>query len=85
MASNKFTELQGFSEADLSAQLKDTESQYVKMRFEHATQGLGNPLELREVRRDIARVKTELRRREVADMSAEELAGRSKKRERRRK
>lgn len=85
MASKKFTELQGFSETDLTAELRDIENQYLKMRFEHATQGLENALELREVRRDVARIKTEIRRREVAAMTAEELAGRSKIRERRRK
>ena len=85
MASNKFTELQGFSDADLQSELTSVEEQYLKMNFEHATRGLEKPQELREVRRDIARIKTEIRRREVAAMSEEQLAGRSKIRERRRR
>jgi len=85
MASNKFTELQGFSDADLQNEMTNIQEQYQKMNFEHATQGLEKPEELREVRRDIARIKTEVRRRELAAMSAEQLAGRSKIRERRRR
>ena len=40
---------------------------------------------IREMRRDIARLKTEVRRREIASMDASALAGRSKIRERRSK
>lgn len=83
MASKKFLELQEFSNEDLTAELKATEIQYQKLNFDHALKGLENPLVLREVRRDIARLKTEIRRRELAEMSAEELASRSKIRHRR--
>jgi large subunit ribosomal protein L29 len=47
--------------------------------------GLENPLTLKEVRKDIARLNTELRRRELAAMSETDLDGRSKIRDRRRK
>ena len=85
MASKKFLELKEFSDADIKAELEQIEAQYVKMRFEQTTRGLENPLLIREVRRDIARIKTEIRRREVEAMSEEELAGRSKIRARRRR
>ena len=85
MASKKFLELKEYSDIDLGAELVKIEEQYTKMRFDQTTRGLENPLLIREVRRDVARIKTEIRRREVAAMSAEELAGRSKKRERRRR
>ncbi len=85
MASNKYLELQEFSETDLQEQLKDTEQSYQKMKFDHAITGLDNPLRLREVRRDIARLNTEIRRRQLADASAEELGNRSKLRARRRR
>jgi large subunit ribosomal protein L29 len=55
------------------------------MQFDHAVKGLDNPLTLREMRRDIARLKTEARRRELAQLTPEELAKRSKIRERRRR
>lgn len=85
MATKKFLELQDFSDADLQAELDATESKFQKMEFDHAVTGLDNPLLIREVRRDIARLKTEIRRRELAAASAEELANRSKIRARRRR
>ena len=85
MASKKYLELQEFSDEDLKTELSDTQDQYLKLKFDHAVKGLDNPLDLREVRRDIARLKTEVRRREVAAFTEEEVANRSKIRARRRK
>lgn len=85
MASKKYLELQSFSEADLQSQLTESESQYQKLRFDHAVTGLDNPQVLKEVRRDIARLKTEIRKREVANLSEAQIAKRSKIRARRRK
>ena len=85
MATKKYLELQDYSDADLLSELDSTEAQYQKLKFDHAIKGLDNPLVLREVRRDIARLKTEVRRREVASMDGEQLAGRSKIRARRRR
>jgi large subunit ribosomal protein L29 len=84
MATKKYIELQDYSDSDLSDELANIEAQYQKLKFDHAIRGLDNPIALREVRRDIARLKTEIRRREVKNMSAEELANRSKVRARRR-
>ncbi|MEZ4983464.1 MAG: 50S ribosomal protein L29 [Saprospiraceae bacterium] len=85
MATNKFLELQELSVEDLQAELEATERGYQKMKFDHAITGLENPLKLREVRRDVARLQTELRRRELAAASEGELANRSKIRMRRRR
>ncbi len=85
MASKKYLELQDFSDADLFSELEGTEAEYQKMHFDHAVKGLDNPLELREMRRDVARIKTEIRRRELAQMSSDQIAKRSKIRERRRR
>ncbi len=85
MASKKYLELQEFSDTDLASELEQTEFQYQKLQFDHAIKGLENPLVLREVRRDIARLKTEIRRRQLGAMSEEALANRSKIRERRRR
>lgn len=85
MASKKYLELQEYSDADLAAELNKTSTEFQKLKFDHAIRGLDNPSALKEVRRDIARLKTEVRRREVAGMSAEELSNRSKTRARRRK
>ena len=70
---------------ELLAQRSGLENEYVQLKFEHAVKGLPNPLELRTVRRNIARINTELRSRELAAMSPEELEMRSKIRARRRR
>jgi len=84
MATKKFIEVQEFSDAELANELKETQIQYKKMKFDHAVKGVENPQSIKEVRRDIARLLTEVSRREVANMSPEQLAKRSKIRKRRR-
>lgn len=83
MATKKYLDLQESNDNDLKEMLVETESAYQKLTFDHAIRGLDNPLELRELRRDVARLKTEIRRREVAIMTPEHLAKRSKIRARR--
>lgn len=84
MATKKYLELQGFKDEDLLNELAETTKQYSKLKFDHAIQGLENPMVLREVRRDIARLRTEIRKREVSGMDAAQQAKRSKIVERRR-
>lgn len=67
------------------SELTETKVQYQKMKFDHAVKGLDNPLLLREMRRDIARLQSEVRRRELAQMDEKALAKRSKTIARRRK
>ena len=85
MASKKYIELQEFTDPELKDELNQTEVQYQKMKFDHAIKGLDNPVLLTEVRRDIARLKTEVRRRELAKMTPEDVANRSKIRLRRKR
>ena len=85
MASKKTIELGNASDADLQEQLSETTVSLEKMKFDHTVNGIENPLQLRAVRRDIARIKTEIRRRELAAMSPEELAKRDRILIRRRK
>lgn len=83
MPSKKSIELQEFSDADLVNELKETETQFQKLKFDHAIKGLDNPITIKEVRRDIARLQTEVRRREVSAMSIGEVALRDRIRNRR--
>ncbi|SEP94639.1 50S ribosomal protein L29 [Neolewinella agarilytica] len=85
MASNKSVELGNASDADLQDQLNETTVSLEKMKFDHTVNGIENPLRLREVRRDIARIKTEIRRRELAALSPEAAAKRDRILIRRRK
>ncbi len=84
MASKKYLELQEIADVELLSELESTEKEYQRMRFDHAAKGLENPLELRDIRRDIARLNTEIRRRQLAAATPEQLAKRSKIRARRR-
>ncbi len=85
MATKKFLELKEFSDEELANELKETEKQYLKLTFDHSVKGIDNPMLVRDMRRDIARLNTEIRRREINNMSEEDLAKRSKIRQRRRK
>jgi large subunit ribosomal protein L29 len=83
MATKNFIDLQGMTVEALETELAQARTDLEKMRFDHGSKGLQNPLELRGAKKDIARMLTELRRREVSAMSAEELNNRSKIRLRR--
>lgn len=50
---------------DLKERLEAEEKQLTKLKLNHAVSPLENPMKIREYRRMIARIKTELRRREV--------------------
>ncbi len=63
MASEKYKEIQALSLEELNSDLAETKSKYETMKFDHAVSGLENPLVIRDVRKDIARLKTELSQR----------------------
>ncbi len=84
MAQNKL-QTSAFTAEELTQELKNAEANYQKLRFDHSTTGLDNPNVLLEVRRDVARLKTEIRQRQLAELSEDDLANRSKTRSRRRR
>ena len=63
MELNKIREM---SEAELNAELNKMKKDLFNLRFQHVTGQLENPILLRETRRDIARVKTIIREKELA-------------------
>jgi large subunit ribosomal protein L29 len=58
--------LKDMSEADLKARIQEDELRLKKLEFAHAISPLENPMSIRDLRRDVARLKTELRSRELA-------------------
>ena len=64
MKNNKIKEM---SSQDLEKEINELKTELFKLRFTLTTNGLDNPLKIREVRRQIARAKTELRQRELND------------------
>ncbi len=83
MPTKKYIELKEMTDTDLMDELKQINVQYQKLSFDHTIKGLDNPITLKNTKRDVARIQTEIRRREVAAMTPEQIAKRSKKRQRR--
>ena len=63
MELNKIREM---SEAELNAELNKMKKDLFNLRFQHVTGQLENPILLRQTRRDIARVKTIIREKEIS-------------------
>jgi len=59
-------ELRAMSDEQLALQLKDTIKNLFHLRFQSATERLETPSELLKARRDVARIKTIQREREIA-------------------
>jgi large subunit ribosomal protein L29 len=79
MPTTKTKDLRGMSDEQLGLTLKDTEKHLFQLRFQSATDRLETPSEIRKARRDIARIKTVQRERDLAnlrDLGADQLATR---------
>lgn len=61
----KAKDLRQLSDEELRKKLQDSKEELFKLRFQLATNQLDNPMKIREVRRNIARLKTILREREL--------------------
>ncbi|MGI5965355.1 MULTISPECIES: 50S ribosomal protein L29 [Anaerotruncus] len=61
----KATELRNMSAKELGEKLQDLKAELFNLRFQHAINQLDNPLRLKDVKRDIARVKTLIRENEL--------------------
>lgn len=61
----KATEIRALSAQDLNKKLADLKAELFNLRFQHAVNQLDNPLRLVEVKKDIARVKTVLKEKEL--------------------
>ena len=61
----KANELRDKTTAELEAQLTPLKKDLFFLRMQHATNQLDNPLKIQTVKKDIARVKTILREREL--------------------
>ena len=61
----KANEIRNMSVEDLNAKLLELKKDLFNLRMQHATNHLDNPTKLSAVRRDIARVKTVIREKEL--------------------
>lgn len=58
MKSKNWNEMKNMSDSELTSKLNDMQDRIFKLKFRHSTAPVKNPLEIRALRRDIARVKT---------------------------
>ena len=61
----KASELRGLDESELTVKLGEAKQELFNFRFQLVTGQLDNPSRIKEVRQDIARIKTLLREREI--------------------
>ena len=57
--------IQGLSAEDLTARIKEDELRLKKLEFGHAISPLENPMSIRVLRRELARLKTELKKKQL--------------------
>ena len=57
--------IRNMSQAELAAEELKLKKELFNLRFQHATSQLDNPGKMKEVKRDIARVKTVLREKQL--------------------
>ena len=61
----KASELRNMSAEQLTAKLKELKAELFNLRFQHAINQLENPMRIQTVKRDIARVKTIIREKQL--------------------
>ena len=63
----KINKIREMSSQDLQKELSELKSELFKLRFSLATNGLDNPMKIKEVKKDIAKINTILRQRELEE------------------
>ena len=68
----KYKDIQALSDAELAQKLDESRAELFNLRFQMATSQLDNTARVTTVKRDIARVQTEMRARQIAAGAAAE-------------
>ena len=63
----KISKIKEMSSPELEKELGELKSELFKLRFSLATNGLDNPMKIKEVKKDIARIKTVLTQRKLEE------------------
>ena len=66
----KMTDIRELSDEELTKKLEDVRAELFNLRFQMATSQLDNTARVKTVKRDIARVQTEMRARQIAAEAA---------------
>lgn len=67
MKAKAWQEIKSLSATELEAKLRDSEEQLFRVKFRHASTPVKNALDIRTTRRMIARLKTLLRAKQLAE------------------
>lgn len=62
----KMNEIREFSDEELAKKLEDGRAELFNLRFQMATSQLDNTARVKQVKKDIARIMTEMRARELS-------------------
>ena len=57
--------IHGMNDIDLKARIQEDELRLKKLSFAHAISPLENPMTIRNLRKDVARLKTELKKKQL--------------------
>ena len=63
----KINDIKTLTVSELNAKLKELNSELFNLRLSHATRSLANPMAIHNIKKDIARVKTVIREKEIAE------------------
>jgi large subunit ribosomal protein L29 len=63
----KINEIKKMSLSDLEKELGELKQELFKLRFSLATNGLDNPMKIKEVKKDIAKINTVITERKLAE------------------
>ena len=63
----KINKIREMSSPELEKELGELKTELFKLKFSLATNGLDNPMKIKEVRRDIAKINTVLTERKIAE------------------
>ena len=66
----KINKIKEMSSPELEKELRELKSELFKLRFSLATNGLDNPMKIPGVKKDIARINTVLRERELKEVKS---------------
>ena len=62
----KISKIKEMSSPELEKELGELKTELFKLKFSLATNGLDNPMKIKETKKDIARINTVLKERELA-------------------
>ena len=68
MRQMKANDIRKKTNEELAVELNQLKSDLFKLRFQYATNQLENPMKMKSVKKDIARVKTIIREREIKEI-----------------